>query len=276
MPASLLALTASGCWGVADYLGGVASRRNPLLTVLVVSQTAGLATLLLVLAVRGQGPPLDGVAAGIAAGALGVVAISSFYRSMAIGTISVVAPILATSVMVPVVVGLLTGDHPSHVQLAGIAVAIAGVVLVSIEPGGSSSEHGRLAVGLALLAMAALGFQLVALDSGASHDALWTVAVGRATSLTVFALAALVTRPAMAAAAAPGLALIGIIDTGANSAFALAAAEGLLSVVAVLASLYPVITVGLAHLRLGERLAPLQAAGVVAALAGVAMITAGG
>ena len=123
--------------------------------------------------------------------------------------------------------------------------------------------------------MAALGFQLVALDSGASHDALWTVAVGRATSLTVFTIAALFTRPAMAAAAVPGLAMIGLIDTGANSAFALAAAEGLPERRG---------RAGLAvpgdHGRprpptAGERLAPLQAAGVVAALAGVAMITAG-
>ena len=128
---------------------------------------------------------------------------------------------------------------------------------------------------LALIAMFALGFQLIALDSGAAHDPLWTVAAARATSLSVFLAVAAITRPSVAIAAVPGIAMIGLIDTTANSAFALAASAGLLSVVAVLASLYPIVTVGLAHLRLGERLAPTQAAGVALALAGVAMITGG-
>jgi drug/metabolite transporter (DMT)-like permease len=270
---ALLALCASLCWGVADYLGGVASRRHPLVAVIAISQTAGLIGVVVVVAVRGQGPGhAADLAAAVAAGLAGAVAIGCFYRAMTIGSMSVAAPILSTSVVVPVLVGIAGGDRPGAARTTGIVAAIAGIVLVSREPGTGTSN--RTAVAFALIATLALGLQLVGLDRAAEADPVWAVMVSRATSLTVFVVAALVTRPVVARAAVPSIAVIGMIDTTANVAFATAATLGLLSVVAVLSSLYPVVTVGLAHLGQGERLAAGQWVGVALALAGVVLITA--
>ena len=116
-----LALIASLCWGVADFMGGSLSRRHPLLVVVLVSQAVGLAGVVVVAAVRSGGYDSGTALPGVLAGLAGVVAVSSFYRSMTLGAISVAAPILATSAVVPVVVGLATGERPSAVQLVGIA-----------------------------------------------------------------------------------------------------------------------------------------------------------
>jgi len=129
-----LALIASLCWGVADFMGGSLSRRHPLLVVVLVSQAVGLAGVVVVAAVRSGGYDTGAALPGVLAGLAGVVAVSSFYRSMTLGAISVAAPILATSAVVPVVVGLATGERPSAVQMAGIAAALAGVALESREP----------------------------------------------------------------------------------------------------------------------------------------------
>lgn len=273
MPA-LLALCASLCWGLADYLGGVASRRHPLVAVIAISQTAGLAGVAVVVALRGQGPGhVADLAAAVAAGLAGAVAIACFYRAMTIGSMSVAAPILATSVVVPVLVGIAGGDRPGPAGTTGIVAAIAGIVLVSREPDAAGGTN-RAAVAFALTATLALGLQLVGLDRAAEADPVWAVMVSWATSLSVFLVAALALRPRIPRAAVPSVAAIGVIDTSANVAFATAATLGLLSVVAVLSSLYPVVTVGLAHLGQGERLAAGQWVGVALALAGVILITA--
>jgi drug/metabolite transporter (DMT)-like permease len=121
-----LALIASLCWGVADFMGGSLSRRHPLLVVVLVSQAVGLAGVVVVAAARSGGYDTGAALPGVLAGLAGVVAVSSFYRSMTLGAISVAAPILATSAVVPVVVGLATGERPSAVQLVGIGAALAG------------------------------------------------------------------------------------------------------------------------------------------------------
>jgi drug/metabolite transporter (DMT)-like permease len=203
------------------------------------------------------------------------VAVSSFYRSMTLGAISVAAPILATSAAVPVVVGLATGERPSAVQLVGIGAALAGVALVSREPSAGGGTVRGAGVTLALVAALALGLQLVALDHAARADPLWGVATARLTSVTVFAVAALVVRPAFARAALPALVLVGLLDVTANAGFAVATTQGYLSIVAVLGSLFPLVTVALAHVRLHERLSSGQRAGVGLALAGVLAIAGG-
>ena len=270
-----LALAASLCWGVADYLGGATSRRHPLLAVVLVSQAVGLIGIAAVAAVHSGPPPAGVLAPGLLAGLAGVAAVVAFYRSMSVGAISVAAPILATSAVVPVVAGLVTGERPSSWQLAGIACALAGVVLVSREPAAGGGTVRGAGVTLALAAALALGVQLVALDHAARSDPLWAVAAARATSVTVFAAAALVLRPRLAVAVLPVLVAIGAFDTTANASFALATTRGYLSVVAVLASLFPLVTVALAHIHLHERLSPGQRAGVVLALAGTVAIAAG-
>jgi drug/metabolite transporter (DMT)-like permease len=161
------------------------------------------------------------------------------------------------------------------VQLAGIGAALAGVALVSREPSAGGGTVRGAGVTLALVAAMALGLQLVALDHAARADPLWGVATARITSVTVFAAAALVMRPAFARAALPALVLVGLLDVTANAGFAVATTHGYLSIVAVLGSLFPLVTVALAHVRLHERLSSGQRAGVGLALAGVVAIAGG-
>jgi drug/metabolite transporter (DMT)-like permease len=273
--AVVLALASSLSWGMSDFLGGLQSRRRPLLTVIFLTQTAGFAAVLLTLAVRGEGPP--GGAGWIGWAALasvaGVTGLSAFYRGLATGAMGVVAPISSAAAVVPLVVGLATGERPNALQAAGIALAIVGVVMASREEGGASATGAGLAI------VAALGFGgfFVGIAEASKADVLWALGVSRAFSFTFLACAVLAMRPGM-----PGtgrgyadLAAIGVLDTTANLLFALATTEGLVSVVAVLGSLYPIVTVLLARFVLHERLRALQRVGAVGALAGAALISAG-
>jgi drug/metabolite transporter (DMT)-like permease len=275
----LLALTASLSWGLGDFLAGIRTRRLPVVTVLVVSQAAGLATIALVVALRGAGPPegrylLFGSLAGVA----GAVGLAALYRGLAVGPMSIVAPISATAAVVPVVAGVLTGERPSTAQAAGIGLAVVGVVLASRMPG-PDGPHGSRAegVGLALVAALAFGLLLVALGEASEGDPYWGTLSMRATSFSLLVLAALVLRPSFALDERdlPVLLLIGVLDTVGNVLFAVATTKSLLAVVAVLGQLYPVVTVLLARVVLGERISRGQGAGVVSAFAGVALITAG-
>lgn len=275
----LLALGASLSWGLGDFLGGLRARRLPLLTVLVVSQAAGVASIALVVAVRGEGAPAGRhLAYAALAGLVGAVGLAALYRGLAVGAMSVVAPLAATAAVLPVVAGLARGERPSAAQGAGIALALVGVLLAAREPSAGGTRSGvATGVGLALVAALCFGLLLVALDAASEGDALWATLAMRATSFSLLALAALALRPSLALGERDlvALALVGVLDTAGNALFALASTKSLLSVASVLAQLYPVVTVLLARLVLSERIARLQGAGVVAALAGVALITAG-
>jgi drug/metabolite transporter (DMT)-like permease len=271
------ALAASLLWGTADFLAGRASRRHPTALVAFVGQAAGLLVLAAVLAVRGA----DGSAVlpGLAAGVAGVAGVLSFYGALAAGPMSIVAPIGATSVIVPLVGGVLEGDRPGLPQWLGVAAALAGVVLASTEAGTEGgtparTEARRSGVRLAVLAALTIGLTLFFLGKAADHDALTGVAVARLVAVPVLAAVVLRRRATAPLSALPGLAVIGLLDTAANSAFAYATTAGLLSLVAVLGGLFPVVTVALAYLLLHERLEPLQRAGVLLALAGVPLISA--
>lgn len=279
MTGPFLALAASLSWGVGDFLAGLSSRKLQVLTVLVVSQAAGLTSLLVLVAVRGNGPPearylLYASLAGIA----GAIGLAALYRGLAVGSMSVVAPISATAAVIPVAAGVITGERPSGAQGAGIALALAGVVLASRESrpdgGGRGVAEG---VGLALVAAVGFGLLLVALGAASDADALWATLAMRTTSFTLLALAALIVRPTLAVGRdnLPVLVLIGVLDAAGNALFALATTESLLSVAAVLAQLYPVVTVLLARMVLGERISRPQQVGVLSAFAGIALITAG-
>ena len=278
MTGPLLALAASLSWGLGDFLAGLRARRLPVLTVLVVSQAAGVTTIALVVAVRGEGPPsAEHLGYAALAGAAGAVGLAALYRGLAVGSMSVVAPISATAAVVPVVFGVLTGERPSPAQGIGIALAVVGVVLASRSRGldgrGRAVAEGA---GLALVAALAFGLLLVALGEASEGDALWATLGMRAASFSLVVVTAFVLRPSFALAERDlsALVLIGILDTAGNALFALATTESLLSLVAVLGQLYPVVTVLLARILLGERLSPVQGTGVVGAFAGVALITA--
>jgi drug/metabolite transporter (DMT)-like permease len=280
MLAMLLALASSTGWGSADFLGGLATKRVPILVVAAVSQAVGLGfTLLVVLAIhRGPGD-VSVLWIGAIGGLLGAAGLSALYQGLAVGRMGVVAPIAALSGIVPVVVGLVVqGDRPEAVQVAGMVLAIGGVVMASRAK--DEPEPGRRpapGAGLALLAALFLGAMVVALDAGGDRDPVWTVFTVRVSSVAVLWLVVAARRPSFSTVR-PNLATLvgaGVLDNLANLLFVLAAARGLLSLVSVLGSLYPVVTVVLARLVLDERLARWQLVGVAGALCGVALISLG-
>jgi drug/metabolite transporter (DMT)-like permease len=265
-------------WGTGDFLGGLSSRRLPALAVTIWSQLAGGLALLGVVAVSGQRPTVAGMAWGALAGICGGTALLLFYKGMAEGAMSIVAPVSACGAVVPVVVAFARGEWPGLPAFAGILAAVAGVVLVSRPPRGRRGG----ALPLRLLAMslgAALGFGLffVFVDVASSVPGgtpLWAAAGVRAGSLTwLTGITVVARRPLVWPGRRVGLVLLaGLLDTTANVLFAYASTLGNLGVVGVLGSLYPVTTVLLARFVLAERLSGRQAAGVALALGGVALL----
>jgi drug/metabolite transporter (DMT)-like permease len=262
---------------VADFSGGSLTKRLPTFAVTVVSQGAGFAVLLVALAVRGD---LGGgsFALGLAAGAGGGVGLAAFYRALSLGTMSVVSPIAACGAVVPFAVSVATGERPSGLAVAGAGLALGGAVLASLEERRAASPERARAVLLAVVAAGALGLFVYFLGLGSREgDALSTLVGARVGSLSLLVVLALarsaplrVPRVSLAAVAAVGLA-----DVTANALFAYASGHGLLALVSVLGSLYPVVTVLLAHVLLGERLTRPQQLGVGVALVGVAAIAGG-
>ena len=282
MVAALLALASSVSWGLSDFLGGYQSRRHALLAVLVLSQ--GLALLILVVAVL-AGAPTEHDAAATAwaagVGGLGLLGLVAFYRALAIGTMSIVAPISATGVVIPVLVGLTSGERPGAVQLAGIVLAAGGVVLASrAAPSEDEAVRrtGRTAIGLALLAAIGFGSFFAGIDRAEeTADVAWVLLAARVADVLLLLAACAIARPRLPAQprALAAIAAVGVFDLLANLLFVLAAGRGLLSVVGVLGSLYPAFTVVLARFVLHERLTRSQGAGVLVTLAGVVALAAG-
>lgn len=274
---ALLALLASATWGAADFLGGALSRRVALVRVLLWSQVVGFLGALVVLAFGGWRTPGAWLWWAFGAGVFSALGTACFYRALALGTMSIVAPITGTSLVVPVVVGLLEGERPSGWQLFGIALAALGVVLAS-GPEVRGVGVQRTAVLLAVAAAAGFGGTLV-LVPRAGPDR-WAM-VTAATALTMvvlvgaYALARPPPGPPVRGRTALGVGAIGALVVTAFGLYAYVSTRGLVSVVAVLASLYPVVTVVLAQVVLGERLRGIQLAGVLAALAGVVCLGAG-
>jgi drug/metabolite transporter (DMT)-like permease len=271
-----LALGASLLWGVGDFLGGHSSRRLPALTVLAASELAGWAGIAaIVAAARPEAPPAAAFAFAALAGLSGVIGLGALYRGMAVGAMGVVAPLSSAAAVIPVVVGLARGERPSGLQLIGIALTLLGVVLVSREEGAGGARVAA-GVGLALVAAVGFGSYFVFLDAASDDGAAFAVFVARGTA-TALAFAAAFTRSAWRAPARalPTLVAIGLFDVSANGLLALALNEGLVSLVSVLSSLHPIVTVGLALALLGERVGRTRALGVAVALAGVAAISAG-
>jgi drug/metabolite transporter (DMT)-like permease len=268
------------CWGVADFVGGLQARRVAVLRVVLISQGVGLVWVIVVLAARGTGPPGFGrMLPAIASGVAGIVGLSAFYRALAVGTMSIVAPIAATGVVIPVIVGIAGGDHPAALQLAGIVAASIGVVLASREADPEPAVRAATRSTLILSLVAAVGFGtfFVGLRAGARADVLWALLASRGAAVAALAGAVIALGPAppIGRRGLLTLAAVGTLDVSANGLFALATRHGLLSIVSVAGSLYPLATVLLARIVLGERVRRVQEVGIVAALAGVVMIAAG-
>lgn len=275
---AILALLASVLLGVSDFLGGTLSRKVPLLTVLVLSQVVATIVVLPRLLWPEPGGDLgQAILWGIVGGAAVSVGVSSLYKALAIGTMGVVAPIAALSVLVPVVAGIASGDPLGPLLIAGMAVAVVGTVLASgpeVRRGGA--RGGMLPILLALLAAAGFGVSNLTLAWGSAHNVTATLLGNSVTALVIYVIAALVTRTMPRASGWPlvGIAAIGVLGFAANLCFALASLSGLLSVVAVFASLFPAVTALLGWWVHKERLSVLQAVGVLLVFAGVGVIAA--
>ncbi|MER7520543.1 DMT family transporter [Streptomyces sp. NPDC126499] len=287
---ALFALATSLLWGLADFGGGLLTRRFPALTVVVVSQTIAvvvLGTLVLATGALSEAGPRLWYA--VAAGAVGPVAMLAFYKALALGPMGVVSPLGSLGVVVPVAVGLLLGDRPGLLQFAGIVVAIAGVVLAG-GPELRGAPVQRQAVLLTLVAAFGFGavMALIAEASTTLTGLFLALFVQRVTNVAVGggALWLSVRRggralpeggggPRAVAAAVPALAFVGLADVAANGTYALAAQHGPVTIAAVLASLYPVVTALAARGVLKERLRSVQAAGAGLALVGTVLLATG-
>jgi drug/metabolite transporter (DMT)-like permease len=207
----------------------------------------------------------------------GTLGLFAFYRGIAVGAISIVAPIAGVSAVLPVIVGIASGESPSAWQLAGIACALLGVFLAALEPRSGGETRLAAGVGLALLAAVGFGGYFPFMHAAGNADYWWASLIFRIASTSVIMLAVAVRRPniVVPARVLPWLALIGFGDMFGNLLYAAASTTGLVSVTSVLASLYPIVTVVLARVVLSERVARSQEAGIALTLAGVVLISAG-
>jgi drug/metabolite transporter (DMT)-like permease len=276
-----LSLCASLSWGLADFMAGLKSRRLGVLTVLGWVEATGLLIVLAVIVATAEPlPDARTLLYALIAGSAGVAALGAFYRALSMGTMSVVAPISAIGVVLPVIVGLASGDTLTAVIAVGLVASVAGVLLASREEVDELERGGpnRPAVLLALVAAAGFGTYFTFADVAADGSILWLLALGRIVALPfIVGLAVRAGAPLAPARGDRGqLVLIGTADLAATALYAAATTRGALSIVSVIGGLYPVVTVLLARFTLEERLSATQAAGVALALAGVGMVSAGG
>ena len=282
----LLALGSALLYGAADFTGGLATRRFATIPVVILSQFSGLVFLLLLLPfLPDASPSRTDMLWGAVAGLTGGVGVGLLYRALAIGTMAVVAPTTAVcAVAIPVVVSVLLGERPGPVAVAGIALGIVSIVLVSRQTSaqtrGGPVAAGKLppGVGTALISGVAIGFFFLALARTRSEAGMWPLVASRLLSVVLFGTIALATRQSVLMPQRIVLlaGVCGIIDMLANALYLLAARGGPLSLVVTLSSLYPASTVLLARVILHERLNAWQISGVGCALAAVVLIVRGG
>jgi drug/metabolite transporter (DMT)-like permease len=281
--AVFLGLAVAASYGAADFFGGLASKRATSWSVVLLAQYVGLAFLtLLLLADRHASPTGGDLVLGVAASSVGVVGVGLLYLGLARGPMGVVAPITAVgSAVVPVAWGLVSGERPAVLALAGVGLALVAVVLVArTTDDGAVPATTRIARSTLVVAVAAglaFGMVFVLLSHTGDDSGFWPLLSGRLASTTaLFVVLAVLRRPLVPGGdTRPIVVLAGVFDVGANALFLLASREGLLSLVSVLSSLYPAVTVVLARAVLHERLLRHQVAGLALALLGVALIASG-
>ncbi|NSC20395.1 DMT family transporter [Streptomyces albus subsp. chlorinus] len=288
---AVFALATSLLWGLADFGGGLLSKRLRELTVVVVSQGAACLVLGVIVLTTGAWSELDArlLVCAVAAGAIGPVAMLCFYRALAIGPMGVVSPVATLgSVAVPVAVGMaLHGERPGPLQVAGTLVAVTGVVLAGGVGGGGAPVQRRT---ILLTVVSAFGFgatmSLVAEASTTVTGLFLTLFVQRVVNIVVGGGTLYVSvrrgTPALPEAgmravwtSLPALAFVGLADVAANGTYAVAAQHGPVTVAAVLASLYPVVTALAARGVLRERLPAIQTTGAGLALLGTVLLASG-
>lgn len=276
MPVAL-ASTSAVAYGISDYLGGVASRRARALRVVSISYPVSIVLVALAAVVAGGSPTVAGFGWGLASGIASGIAVWTFYVAMARGPMSVISPITAILAAAgPLAFGLAAGEQPGSTALTGMAIALVATVLASMEDEkGTSVQHGRLTRNLLILSVVSgLAFAafFILLGQVPAGQGLWPVAGSRVGATVILITAALAARESFRFSrrlVAIGV-VIAVFDALANGAFYFAAQAGMLSLVSVIAALYPVFTVALAVTHGGERLRPVQMVGL--ALAAVAIV----
>ena len=279
--AAAYALVASLSWGSSDFLAGRESRHSAFWGVALLSQAVALAgSTIVVLVAHPPAPPLMTLAVGLLGGACSAVAALAQYRAYTLIKMSVVSPIVAGAILVPVVWGLARGEHPTTLQLVGIALTIIGIVAISRPAPDMSTEHARvnrIGMLLAVLAAVTAGLVLVALDYAGDSDPYWAVVTLRFCAVVVLAGVVGARRRGfgLRTGSTGVLVVAGLLVAAANQLFTTASTIGYLSVVAVLAYLNPAIVILWALVFLHERLRPAQwvAAGFV--LVGVLCLALG-
>ncbi|MDQ3878480.1 MAG: DMT family transporter [Actinomycetota bacterium] len=279
--AVFLGLAAALSYGAADFVGGFSTKKANVFIVVFVSQMAGTLLLLALF------PALNDAAAtskallwGGAAGLGGGVGVVLLYRGLAGGRMSVVAPITAVeAAAVPVLVGLATGERPSGLALAGVAVALVSVVLVSSSPHAEYARPAGIPAGVleAVGAGIAFGLFFVFLAHAGRDTGAWPLIGTKIVSVVFVAVMIAVTRPSwrVSRATLRTIILAGVLDLSANVLYLAGSRRGLLSIVAVLTSLYPATTVVLARIVLKERFSSTQLTGLVCALVGIVFMASG-
>jgi len=280
-----LGVSSAIAWGLADFLGGFKNRQLDIWMVGLSSQLAALLICAPLLLTVGGPVPEDRVLVyGALAGVANAVGLITFYRALALGRMSIVAPIVGMSALLPVIVGVVGGERPSLLQSAGIAIGIAGIVLASRELDhevAARTSSSRVVILLSIVAAAAVGGNLIGIEKAVAlsddTSVLWPIAAARASAVVLILIGAVATGHLRAPGRrhVPALIALGALDLSANVLYAHATQETLLSVAAVLASLHPVVTILLARLVLDERLRRVQQLGVALAIAGVCLIAGG-
>jgi drug/metabolite transporter (DMT)-like permease len=284
---TLLGIGAALGYGVADFLGGASSRRSSVLRVLLLSMPVGL-VLLFVTAAATAGPPTrDGLAWGFAAGLAGGTGILAFYRALAQGPMGVVAPVSAlTGAVLPVAVGTVRGERLGVTVLAGVLLCVTAIGLVSMEADERTEDRvgGRRLLDsgpfMAAVSGFAFGVFFILLNEAGDGNGLWPLVASRTTGFTLLAVTAVIVGGWRGAGPSGTGTLVlvvcsGVLDAAGNVFYFLAAQQGMLSLAAVLTSLYPAVTVLLARVIYSERLRAIQRAGLAVAVAGVALVTLG-
>ncbi len=276
----VLALTSSLLWGISDFFGGSTSRRANAIAVVAAANVPGTVALIAVVLLTGKlNWSGNFVFWAISGGVAGVTALSCFYAALARGTMGVVAPIASLSVLVPVSVGIVSGERPGVLGLLGISLAVFGLLLSSSADLISSKQTWERSTPILLAIGAAVtgGYWILSLGRGGASNAIATLTVMRCTQLVVGLTIALALRlfGRMTMRDLPVLTLVGVTDAGATATFALASETGLLlSLVAVLGSLYPAVTVLMARFIKGERMTSVQIAAGLLIMVGVLLVVA--
>jgi len=272
-----LALIACFCWGVSQFLAGIKTRSLPVLTLLTYTSTTGFTVFLICILVRGMPLPHEpDLVFALLGGVAGIFGVYSLYRGLAVGAVSIVVPISALCALVPVTFGLIQGEIPHIIQGIGIIAALCGGVLISLQKQtGNERSHGTQGIIPAIGAALGFGFFFVLMDVAGGVDPLWAATASRLVSFILVLSAAALVRPPLKIKPVhlPVVAMIGALDSAAALAYTTATTKGMLGLVSVVSSLYPVVSVVLAAIFLKERLRSIQRIGVVLIILGIAMIS---